>query len=1204
MVVSGNQLLKRALSVVIILQMVMAPIARADDSTKTSILADATPPVPDKNSEAVYDGLYQNLLGSSKTNPLDYWSLLRQDFVDTNAKEIKSASPSSVMFKVLTGKFHPLKQFKASESLYDNFDGAVPEGSEKFQILIEGKLIHHFRVPIEALGVLGNYVVFIEKNSYNVQENFRHISFIDLDYFRLGKNELPIFRVPVHGVESISSFNIRNNVLYINDKPYEAGLFNFAAQMQRVLFNVAVNGTEPGHLMRVIQALEPFVEAFNANLAEVGKDSNDEAFKKNLQLNLKNQLDQLQKIKSSGDRLSEEQLKILSETFEKPLKEAMGKVHDNLQKQRTLIGSLSLVWQQMTIPRPAEVGKLKEKIVTIAVALKRDRTKISDMHELAKELATNKTVRYSLGTLAAAGVAYFFPDQSLYALKSTLEMVEYIGASAFGKVVDFADVSYKTATSTLSGFNPLNVYETYLADGAWKRTSVGVSAMFSILALVVGIPHILVNTYYLVKDFGKSPSLTWRSAEGKTGIMEFTRRLVPNFIRRQKEMRQEYLNALSDEKKKNIKEEQVLSSEELSSMAREFVMKMESQYNKDQVLTEFSLKTKLWGAISLFTEVNLPTAVSGAKWVGTQWKKFKNVENFAGALSHFIFSFAAFTKSGVFYATTWNYFYISRILALHPRMALTFMLYPNFFRRAVATELGQVTPPSFWNGGNRWVWQEVGVQLSRISHSEQYAALKNFENSIAPIEKQIGKEALTHSLEALTKYLNYDLDKVVKLSERPGMTKKLSTKDISKLSYDARTFFSSYYDILVENSLRRYLSLQAETETVQSPGLSREEIKKWFIDNKKQAMADLIDPKRIVETEATDENYKKAYALVHNSVNFLSKMSTANTHHTIRSLDSETNGKIRRFVIAEQQMKKASAMARAVRANIVSLLVDKPMELALLFVLTAGIQDGPNKPLFDQMFSDNSAFYLSRNVFMGYLAGLLISIFADVWVKIQQDTRVDKLGGFDQIPENEYAKKGFWSWYRYQFTHNKNNKWWDHHKYNSEIIYHNMGPAFILMTITGMATLGRVDLDFYFLGYFIAFFLPFTGLSLKFEQTFEIATGWVLRDVPLAIRNHPMILEWANKRITKLRIGFQIYYKLYENITGQLLSNLMAITTARNGTRALSRILFGGKTITEHIIEKTTSASGQFPGSRAVGQVCRLLFANNYSSGPLPPPPK
>lgn len=125
--------------------MVLSPIAKAEEDINKNISADTVPqpPIPDKNSEAINEGLYQNLLGSSKTNPLDYFSLLRQDFVDTNAASVKSTSASSVRFKVLSGKFHSLKEFNASESLYNNFDGLVPVGSEKFQILIEGKLIHH-----------------------------------------------------------------------------------------------------------------------------------------------------------------------------------------------------------------------------------------------------------------------------------------------------------------------------------------------------------------------------------------------------------------------------------------------------------------------------------------------------------------------------------------------------------------------------------------------------------------------------------------------------------------------------------------------------------------------------------------------------------------------------------------------------------------------------------------------------------------------------------------------------------------------------------------------------------------------------------------------------------------------------------------------------------------------------------------------------
>lgn len=1205
----GTEFLRKILSALIIFQIAFSPLAIADDKTPPS--EESLPAIPGSDPKAeqlLHDSLYENLMGrSSDYNPLDYFSLLRQDFVPENAKKVKSISPSSVLFRVLDSNSRTLKQFAAGESLHNNFDGLTPENNEKFQLFLQGRLVHDFRVPVEALGVLGNYIVFIEKGSFNAQENFRHISFIDLDYFRLAKNELPIFRVPVHGVENINSFRIHKGVLYINEKAYERGLFDFSANLNRILFNIAVNVTEPGQLIRILQALEPFIEAFNANLAAAGKQTNDQELKQNLELTLKNQLTQLEKMKSTADSMNEEELKKLSETFEKPIMEAMGKVHENLKNERTLIGRLGHVWQEMTIPRPAEVGTLKSKVVKVAISLKRKTAQPSDFYELAKEFATNPYIHLTIDSvLVGAAVAFFSSDHR--AVLASLEMVAQLGSYVSGKAVDLVDLAYRTGSSTLSGFNPMKVYETYIADGAWKRTSVGVTAMFSILALVVGIPHVILNTYYLMKDFKNSPTLNWRSEDGKLRALDFIKKIIPNFVRRQQDLQRNYLEALSADKKKGTGEDFTVSTEEFTKIAREFIQKMEAHQRAQEQFTEFSLRTKIWGAISLFTEVQLPTFVKVTKWTtnqaSTQWNKFKNIESFTGALAHFIFSFASFTKSAIFYAFTWNYFYMARLLVLHPRMATTFFFYPNFFRRAVATELGQVTPPSFWNGGDRWVWQEISVQMRRASHAEKYERLKQFENSVVPVEKEIGKVALKYSLQALTKYLDYDMDKLVELSEKPGVSKKLSAKDISSLSYDARTFFSSYYDILVEKAMRNYLLSQASTHTIESVGSSPEQIKKWFVDNNQKVIPGLLDPKQLVEAQLTEENYKKAFDRVHGSLNFFSKMRTANMHHTIRSLDSETNGKIRRFVIAEQQMKKASAMARAVRANIVAMLVDKPMELALLFVLTAGITDGPNKPLFEEMFGPNSAFYLSRNVFMAYLSGLLVSIFADVWVKIQQDTRVDKLGGFDQVPEGEHAKKGFWSWYRYQFTHNKNNKWWDHHKYNSEIIFHNMGPAFILMTITGLATLGRVDLDFYFLGYMTAFFLPFSGLSLKLEQTFEIASGWVLRDVPEKLRNHPLVLEWANKRIMKLRMGFQIYYKLYENILGQFISNLMAITTVRNGTRALSRILFGGKTITEHIIEKTTASANAVPMTKFVDNACRFLFATNYSSGPLPPKPK
>jgi hypothetical protein len=1175
-----------------------------------------------KAGESVFRGLYENLLGSSAANPLDYFSLLRQDFFTNNAKAI-SIHPESVLFQVIEGLDFS-KTFRASDSLHESFNALLQRPGDGFRLAIEGKVVHQFRIPIEALAIAGNYIVFIERDSFNKEANIRHISFIDLNYFNLGKTELPIFRVPIDGQASLESVEIKGNNLYINGKVYEQGLFDFATNMQRILFNVAVNATDAKHLTRLMNYVEPYLEYFKVNL-EHAKSSSNSNQTDNLQTAFTEQMRQLEAMQKSGEALEKGALDTLGENFWKPLEASFQSLNSSLQSQRGLVGRTGLLWQRLSIPRPAEVSSLKDKLVHLAVGVYKRSIKKADLYEVAYELGSNKKVKYSTSILAAAAFAYYMPETSLQALLSTVDIIQVLGEMAFGKAQAFANLGWETTKATFTGLNPLKLYETYVADGAWQRTSVGVSAMFTILTLVVGIPHLIVNSYYLVKDLTQSPTIKWNMPDGlpklytflytykyasiidlfsdaKSYIRAVIPQIVPNFIHRQKDLQLAYLEALSDDKKKApsyVASEN--TNEELDKMAREFLEKIKFEEASQITLLRRLTNSSMWNSLSGLVNYKLPMLSPAYHYAASYGQKFANIENFAGAMSHFLFSFAAFTKSGVFYTTTWNYFFLLRALVFKPKLALTFVFFPNYFRRSVATDLGKITPPSFWNGGTRFIWQEVAHKFDRINDRAYFEQVREFEREVVEVEKKANAIALREAYKALQKFMGYKSESVIKLSEQK---EKLTTDALSSLSYDAKTLFTVYFDKLIEVAMSQYLRQMAESNGVDLESSSRQEIKKWFIHEKINPNSTAIDIEAIVREIASDPIlYEQAKEVVNRSNHFIEKQVSYHQHKNYWNLDPVHSGQFSRFVNAEIQMKKASAMARAIRANIVSTLVDKPMELALLFVLSAGINDGPNKPLWDSMFSQDSAFYLSRNIFMGYLAGLIINIFADVWVKVQRDIRVDTLGGFDKIPPAEMANKPFRSWYKHIFFTDKDNRWWDHHKNDSKLIYHNMGPAFVLMAATGMATLGRLDIDFYTLGYVTAFFLPFTGLSSKIEQTFDIASGWVLRHVPKSLHTHPLIIQWANRETTKLRIGFQFYYKLYENVLGQFIMNLMALTTTMNGTRALSRMLFGGKTLTERIIETTTNMAHVVPGAKYVDAACRALFSNNYNSGPLPPKP-
>src|SRR5690606_4900568 len=107
--------------------------------------------------------------------------------------------------------------------------------------------------------------------------------------------------------------------------------------------------------------------------------------------------------------------------------------------------------------------------------------------------------------------------------------------------------------------------------------------------------------------------------------------------------------------------------------------------------------------------------------------------------------------------------------------------------------------------------------------------------------------------------------------------------------------------------MRKYLAIQMMTHTTEAPVVTSQQLKSWYVENNQVVIPGLLDPQELVKREATEEIYQKAYDRVHSSSEFFAKIGVENKHSTIRAMDSETNGRIRRYVIAEQQMKKPSA---------------------------------------------------------------------------------------------------------------------------------------------------------------------------------------------------------------------------------------------------------------------------------------------------------
>ncbi len=498
-------------------------------------------------------------------------------------------------------------------------------------------------------------------------------------------------------------------------------------------------------------------------------------------------------------------------------------------------------------------------------------------------------------------------------------------------------------------------------------------------------------------------------------------------------------------------------------------------------------------------------------WSGSHRHQIRTLPD---ALLHFFFSFASMTNSAVLYSRVWNVWFGLRTFfpLFHPVLFLTVLLYPSFFGTATS-RFKKDTLPSNWNGGLRSLPVMLYLCLFRCA---TYRRLRELERALIP------GEALIHAA-----------------SLQAAEAIHLRRRGIYRVSF-LRTV-----DAIQAAAMAKWLGLGAMSVDARKLELLKEQVD-LSLDVKQ---ADSLVAS--VKGEAVS-----AAGLVWDFFRAL-KYSVQST------ISPVTCRQIEIIQVTERQFDNAKAMARAVRSMLASNLVDKPQEIVFILICYAGITEGILKPLHVEMFSENSWFYLSRYVFLNvFIYSVIAGIFSDTWLKIQQDTMNE--GRFENAPQGEDVHHGYTAWLFRKMFFNSENTWWHNQKFTVlHYILPTLKATFVTALIVNFITLGRLDLDSFTANSLVLIFLPFTGLSWKLEQGFELASAWVVRDVPSRLRPHPLVQKYALQAIAKRRISFNIYYKIYENVTWNFLGAFMNMNTLLFGTRSFSRLVFFGFTPTE-----------------------------------------
>ena len=969
-------------------------------------------------------------------------------------------------------------------------------------------------------------------------------------------------------------FDSATGRFYLQAGEFQIGpeILNFYSNLQQVAFRFTANLVDPDSYTDLGDLLEDFDSYFNQAI-----ELASEGMVEQIQNLDDNPIRGLTIAGNMRDRLAT--ISQLQESDQ--VKKAIQTVQKQTAMERKLSARVQLLWQRLTLPHRDAPIKIAQAVAMVRAGLMKDGL---------KNILARPAVRYGALGAAIAGSAvlgYLYPEsvtrylyQSLNVTRTILDVIMAKGSD----IGTMASLSGHTTTAWMT--NPGLIYDAYLSPERLPRALVGISAIFTTLYLTLGMPHVITNTVALVKDLRKAD-------------LSESGRFKNWFITREKERKENYIKILAGAESKKLNSERAVFTPEDEVQVSEILAQIETEHQS--WAQKFVGKIRDWGFLKKLEK-----------------KSDSQISTFRQALGHFFFSYASLSLSGATYTHIQNGWFALRSFLFRPTIWMTYLMYPKYMStilKGSARKKGaDLIVPSEWNGGTRnWV-QEIAMRWKGRSWKnggsarQQLEALRAWEDRILGVEAKIREAAIQRAHHAMIPWMQTHEKLRAWTEERPDSA-YIDAEQLDLLSKEQRLVFRLYSEELFDSAMTSFLKSLARKNGAQIPvdlELTPGRLKELTLAHIQELAPETVDADALVRDDGTVFERIKKEAKERLFSPRVDAAKIAFRDHFIAKVDPDRNPQVSRLMSVARQMKDPLAMGRAVRSMIAANVIDKPLGLILNFLCFAGITSGFLMPIQDQMFSSDSWFYLSKYIFgTGYLTGVIMGVLGDVWYKLQQDEFHND--DFGQVPEGPDAKKGFFSWYLKKAFADPKNSWWKNEKQYLRIIWANMPAAFVLMMATNLLTLGRFDLDIYLMGYLSAYLLPLGGFSMKVEQGFELAAYYDLKDFPEKLRSHPRVLEFFNKKVTKRRLVFNIFDRIYTNLLGSFLTNFEHMTTAQFGTRSLSRIIFGGNTPTEWVylgIQKIDELFGWMPAVKGVTHTCASLLTHNYTGSKIIPAPQ
>jgi len=408
-----------------------------------------------------------------------------------------------------------------------------------FKLFHRGDFLNGFEIAATSIAVLGPYIIFIEKNSFDAASGTQTLYFVDLSFSgaSLARSSLPIFQIPLATKTELNRLSITGGQLFADEQPISREALFFLSDLQQTIFNITVSLIDPKTFAEASETVKEITTYFVKNVEltqesvkteleglmggaerlngffgkmqtelekraalapHVAKAAKDQAELTNFAQPMTGAtpMEEVDQIAAPQDYAAYLATQNYSAALERDdhYQKAVSQVFTAQATQKQLKTRVITLWHQLSMPRPSDGPQtIMKALALISGRAENAAAYRNPQHQGWYQLLHNSRARWGIAISATLAARFLAPEPTLTFLHTSLDLGQSVYHGTVHWLAAGIDLGWESTKQTLSGMRPSVFYKGLLADGKAPKLLAGLSACMSIALAAVFIPHFIYN---------------------------------------------------------------------------------------------------------------------------------------------------------------------------------------------------------------------------------------------------------------------------------------------------------------------------------------------------------------------------------------------------------------------------------------------------------------------------------------------------------------------------------------------------------------------------------------------------------------------------------------------------------------------------------------------------------------------------------------